>query len=85
VKQVSIPRCGEFQKTCQHKLGQVAKKFGIPPGLFLLSEFAPIKFEQRAGMLHTRGAQKSRTEEGEELVKIFVDGEDEPRSSSKRT
>jgi HD superfamily phosphohydrolase len=76
-----------FMKNCRDKLNDLADKFGIPLGQFLLCEpkVSIIKRPQKPSYGHIakmkpEDIKAKAHEEEEEDVKIFVDGQDEPIS-----
>jgi HD superfamily phosphohydrolase len=72
---------GSFFKTrCRSDLAELARKFDIPVGQFLLCGPKPIKLEERSALLTRAEAEKLKPEEREELIKVFPPGSDEPKS-----
>lgn len=69
-----------FRQNCRHNLPNLAGKFDIPLGRFLVCETKPLMLEQRGGRLSEKQARKLKPEEKEELIKVFLPGSEEPVS-----
>jgi len=69
-----------FRSLCKTQLPDLAKRLGIRLGQFLLCGPKPIKVEERSALLTSTEAKNLKPEEKEELIKVFVRGEDEPKS-----
>ncbi len=69
-----------FKQNCRHHLGDLSENSGIPPGQFLLCETLPLELEPRGRLLTAEEARSLRPEEEEELIKVFVQGEREPKA-----
>ncbi len=69
-----------FRERCRSKLSALADKFGVPLGQFLLCGPKPIKVEERGSLLTRDEAKDLEPEEREELIMVYEDGRDEPRS-----
>ena len=69
-----------FRQDCALKLADLAKEVGIPMGLFLLCETPPLTLEERPARVSADEARELPAETEEELIKVFVEGEEEPVS-----
>ena len=69
-----------FKQKCRDNLTQLAKKYGVELGQFLLCGPKPITFEKRGSLLTKEDAEKLEPEESEELIMVFARGETEPQS-----
>ena len=69
-----------FKLNCRHKLYELANSFPIPLEQFILCETPPLRLEKRGPLVAAEEAMKTNWKEEEELVKVFVAGEDEPKS-----
>ena len=69
-----------FRQDCKHHVPDLAKKFGIPIGQFLVCGPKPVKFEERSSHFDIQEARNLKPEEREELIMVFWNGETEPRS-----
>ncbi len=65
---------------CKHNLYSLAKDFDIPLEQFILCETPPLRLEKRGPMVTAEEAMKADWKEEEELIKVFVSDEDEPKS-----
>ena len=72
--------CETFLRECVYRLQALAEKYQIAPGRFLICRVKPIKFEERSALLTRSEHDKLQPEEREELIKVFVPGDPEPRS-----
>lgn len=70
----------QFRQACQYELKPLAEKFGIPLGQFLFAETKPMKLEERAALMTSAEADKRKSGEREELIKVFLPGKLEPVS-----
>ncbi len=81
VEQSHEPHKGTILKqNCKHYLYNLAKDFNIPLEQFILCETPPLRLERRGPLVFAEDAMKTNLEEEEELIKVFVTGEDEPKS-----
>jgi len=69
-----------FTLNCRHKLRQLADDFNIPLQQFILCETPPLRLEKRGRMIAVEEAKSANLNEEEELIKVFVRGEEEPKS-----
>ncbi|HNQ23089.1 MAG TPA: HD domain-containing protein [Phycisphaerae bacterium] len=70
-----------FKQRCKHTLGELARENNIPLELFLFCELPkPLVLEQRGSSVTAKQARKLVAEEREDLIKVFLPGEDEPVS-----
>jgi hypothetical protein len=69
-----------FRQDCKHHVPDLARKFGIPIGQFLVCGPKPVKFEERSSHFDIQEARNLKPEEREELIMVFWNGETEPRS-----
>jgi len=69
-----------FRTDCKHRLGGLAKQFGIPLGQFIFCQTRPLRLEQRGGHMTADEARDMPSEQEDELIKVFKDGEEEPTS-----
>jgi len=69
-----------FNINCKHKLHQLAKDFNIPLEQFILCETPLLRLEKRGPMVSAEEAMKTDWKEEEELIKVFEDGDSEPKS-----
>jgi len=65
---------------CKHNLYSLAKDFDIPLEQFILCETPPLRLEKRGPMVTAEEAMKADWKEEEDLIKVFVFDEDEPKS-----
>lgn len=65
---------------CEDRLAGLASKCGMELGMFLVTEVPPIKLEKRGYLLTSAEAKKQAPDAEDELVKVFLPGEDEPVS-----
>lgn len=61
-------------------LKPLADKFGIPLGQFLLCQTKPLRLEPRGSRLTAQQARDISTEREDELIKVFVKSDPEPKS-----
>src|SRR5207248_3203753 len=69
-----------FRAQCKAGLPDLAEKSDLPLGQFLLCGPKPIKLEERSALLTRAEAEKLKPEEREEIIKVFVPGDAEPKS-----
>jgi len=69
-----------FLRRCEDRLADLARKHGIELGLFLVGQVPPIKLEKRGNLLTQDQAKDQPSEAEDELIKVFVPGEVEPKS-----
>ena len=70
-----------FKSDCRHHIPEMASKYGVPVGRFLICGPKPIKIEERSSLFSLKEAREIvGKEEREELIKVFWNGESEPRS-----
>jgi uncharacterized protein len=68
-----------FKLNCKHKLRSLASDFGdLPLGQFILCETPPLKMEKRGPLVLAQNAGQWKEEE--ELIKVFIADEPEPKS-----
>jgi HD superfamily phosphohydrolase len=73
-------RCTVFLKGCEEKLAALRHNHDIALGLFLLAEPKPVVLEKRGSVIPAAEAKGQPTEKEDELIKVFVRGEEEPKS-----
>jgi hypothetical protein len=77
----NVPHDGTiFKMNCRNKLGQLAQDAGIALGQFIICETPPLTLEKRGPLITAQQAPNMDWKEEEELIKIFVPDEDEPKS-----
>ena len=69
-----------FRKDCRRDLRRLAEEFEIPLGRLLFCETPPLGLEQRGAMVAVSDARDLPEEEDEELIKVFVDNDPEPKA-----
>ena len=76
-----------FRGRCFREIPEIAEKRGIPLGRFLFYEMPPITLEKHVSRLTPGEYEKASTEqvkqsirEENDIVRIFVDGSDSPKS-----
>jgi len=69
-----------FTLNCRHKLHKLADDFNIPLEQFILCETPPLRLEKRGRMVAVEEVIRTNLNEEEELIKVFVKGEEEPKS-----
>lgn len=69
-----------FTLNCRHKLCQLADEFNIRLEQFILCETPPLRLEKRGRMVAVEDAIRTNLNEEEELIQVFVKGEEEPKS-----
>ncbi len=76
----SFNRAAMFRRECKLLLPDLAEKYSIPLGQFLACGPKPVKFEERSSHFDISDVRKLKPEEREELIMVFCNGEEEPRS-----
>lgn len=69
-----------FKMNWRHKLAQLAYEANVPLGQFIVCETPPLTLEKRGPLIPAQEALNINWKEEEELIKVFVSNEDEPRS-----
>ena len=69
-----------FRRECKLLIPELAKKYDLPLGQFLVCGPKPVKFEERSSHFDISEARKLKPEEREELIMVFCKGDTEPRS-----
>lgn len=69
-----------FKTNCKHQLENLASSLNVDVGRFLYATTKPLTLEKRGGSVNVTQARKLESEERDELVKVFVEGESEPVS-----
>lgn len=69
-----------FKTECRHRLAALAKELDLHVGRFLFASPKPLALEKRGGSLDVTAARDLESEERDELMKVFVEDDDEPRS-----
>jgi hypothetical protein len=69
-----------FKKDCKHELENLSKHHGLSPGRFLLAETRPLTMEEHGALLTEHQARSLKPAEKQEIIKVFVDGQQEPVS-----
>ncbi len=73
--------CSTFLKTCKERLDGLATRFHKPLGLFLVTELPkPLRLEKRGPVMSVVAARRQSEEKEEELIKVFLPGDREPKS-----
>jgi len=81
VEQVDGSHSGTiFRINCKHSLNNLANDFGIPLAQFILCETPPQRLEKRGPLVSAQEAMRKNWKEEEELIKVFVPDEEEPKS-----
>lgn len=70
----------DFLKSCVANLRQLAQQFQVPEGQFLLAQTRPLQLEKRGALVAVEVAKSQPTEKEDELIKVFTDNGDEPKS-----
>lgn len=78
--EVSVNRCTDFLKACKRELKGLANHFGLPIGHFMIAEPRLIRLEKRGTHVLPEEAQKEPSKKRDELIKVFIGNEEEPRS-----
>ncbi len=69
-----------FTLKCRYELKNLAEKFDIPLEQFLFCRTPPLRIESRGQFVTETEGRQLPPEEEDEVVKIFIPGEDEPKS-----
>lgn len=69
-----------FRRECKHRLASLAQKHNLPLGRFLLAATKPLRLEERGALLTGDEHKKLKPDERQEIIRVFVDGKDEPVS-----
>lgn len=69
-----------FKNDCKHRLSNLAKDLGIHVGRFLYATTKPLSVEKRGGVIDAKTARDLESEERDELIKVFIDDDQEPTS-----
>jgi hypothetical protein len=69
-----------FESRAKQSLKALAEKFDIPLGQFLLCKTKPLKLEKRAAFMGADEARGVEPEQEDELIKVFVGDNPEPKS-----
>ncbi len=69
-----------FLRRCEDRLASLASKHKLDVGLFLVGEVPPIKLEKRGTLLTQDQAKDQPSEAEDELIKVFLPGDVEPRA-----
>jgi HD superfamily phosphohydrolase len=69
-----------FKINCKHNLYGLAKDFDIPLEQFILCETPSLRLEKRGHLVAAEEAMRTNWKEEEDLVKVFVTDESEPKS-----
>lgn len=76
----STGRCRSFLDRCEDRLEGLAEDLGVDPRLFLVTEPIAVTLESRGAKLTPESARDLQDEHEDELVKVFLPGDDEPTS-----
>ncbi len=68
-----------FKQNFKFKVKQIADKHSVPLGRFLFCRTKELSIEKRGARLTFDQAKQASSEEHDELIKVFIDGETEPR------
>ena len=71
--------CSFFRTACKDRLRDLARRYDLPLGLFLLAGPPAIRVEERGSHMRVSEA-KEVEEEREELIKVFEKDAEEPKS-----
>lgn len=69
-----------FWAKARTSLRDLATKYGIPLGQFLLCRTKPLKLEPHGPLVSVQQARKLPSEDEDEVIRVFVGNETEPRS-----
>jgi HD superfamily phosphohydrolase len=61
-----------FHEQCKHYIPQLADKFGLNLGHFLIGALPPIEFEKRGSFVSAEQAHTVEPEDRDELIKVFL-------------
>ena len=70
----------QFLGRCEDRLAHFAGRHGVPLEMFLVAEVPPIRLEKRGNLLTADEARRQPSNAEDELVKVFLPGQDEPLS-----
>jgi len=68
-----------FMRACCEKLVPLARQVKLPVGRFLLAETLPRRLEKRGPVIPPSEASAQPPESQDELIRVFVRGESEPK------
>lgn len=69
-----------FKKDCKHRLSDLAHTMKVPLWRFMFCETPPLEWEKRSHEVPVPRARGLPSEETDELIKVFCNGESEPIS-----
>lgn len=69
-----------FKNNCKHQLQQLAKRYKIPVGRFLVCQTPPFTLEERGAFITDDQGRKLPPEAKDELIKVFEGDATEPTS-----
>lgn len=69
-----------FKKDCRHHLPELAKKYDLPLGRFLVGETPALTLEKRGALMTEADARSLDEPEKEEIIRVFVGNQPEPVS-----
>lgn len=72
--------CTSFLRSCKKEVGQLAKGHDLEVGCFLIAEPPLIQVEKRGTLIPASQAAQLSAEKEDELIKVFVPDQEEPRS-----
>ncbi len=72
--------CTSFWDDCKHELGPLSRRHGVDLGRFILAEPPPIRLEKRGSLLPVEDSRDQPAHETDELIKVFVRDDPEPKS-----
>jgi HD superfamily phosphohydrolase len=72
--------CTSFLRTCERELGELAGRYELEVGRFLIAEPPLIRLESRGVLIPAAQAGEQPPEEEDELIKVFGPEDEEPRS-----
>jgi HD superfamily phosphohydrolase len=72
--------CTSFLQSCEREVGQLAERYNLEVGRFLIAEPPLIQVEKRGTLIPASQAAQLPAEKEDELIKVFVPGQEEPRS-----
>lgn len=78
-KKQTPKKCQMFEHLCETRVYELADKFNIEPGKFLLCCPKPIAFEGRSSLFNIKDLKTMPSEAKDELIKVFKPGETEPQ------
>jgi uncharacterized protein len=75
------PHAGtRFKSNCRNGLKALADRAGLHPGRLLITQTRPLRLEKRGASSGEGQARAMQAEEREEIIKVFVEGQEEPVS-----